>query len=485
MDMKVEVVSRETIKPSCPTPHYHRTFNLSFLDQISPSLYTPYIFFYNNNNSNNNDNHIMASSSSRRRDIVIKKSLAETLTRFYPLAGRIKDADSLIVDCNDDGVDYLEARVNNCALSQVIQHPDVRELEMKFLPFDPYFDDVSEISNKSSSGFNSKALLAVQVNIFEEEYCGGMAIGVCMSHKIADALSLFTFINQWAATAREATEQIKSPFFGLSYLFPAPRYDLMGFIQSPPIMKEEIVTKRFVFGASKIADLQKQINRIISTKSNDGGGSKDHDHEYNKPTSVEVVSAFIWRCFMDVNRAKKELGTAAAKFCAASQSVNMRNRMVPPLPKTCFGNMVGFTVALSTFCSTNGEAEKINQYPYLVSKLRESINKIDDVHIREMQTTNAFFNSMKLITESIISGETVLIHISSFCRFPVYEANFGWGKPIFASPCKLAIKNLVYLMDTGSGDGIEAWVSLTKEDMAEFEHDKELLAFVSVGRSNL
>ncbi|KAE9446183.1 hypothetical protein C3L33_21919, partial [Rhododendron williamsianum] len=47
------------------------------------------------------------------------------------------------------------------------------------------------------------------------------------------------------------------------------------------------------------------------------------------------------------------------------------------------------------------------------------------------------------------------------------------------------VMNLIYLLDTWSGGGIEAWVNLSEEDMAEFERDPELLAFTSLDPSPL
>ncbi|KAG5602920.1 hypothetical protein H5410_034290 [Solanum commersonii] len=43
----------------------------------------------------------------------LQKSLAETLTKFYPLAGRFsEDDDELSIHCNDKGVEYIESKVN-------------------------------------------------------------------------------------------------------------------------------------------------------------------------------------------------------------------------------------------------------------------------------------------------------------------------------------------------------------------------------------
>nr|GEU63586.1 7-deoxyloganetic acid glucosyltransferase-like [Tanacetum cinerariifolium] len=66
---------------------------------------------------------------------------------------------------------------------------------------------------------------------------------------------------------------------------------------------------------------------------------------------------------------------------------------------------------------------------------------------------------------------------TSMCRYPVYDIDFEWGKPVRASIAGKVGKNSFLLMDTASGDGIEVLVCLRKEDMAIFQSDPELLAF--------
>ena len=75
--------------------------------------------------------------------------------------------------------------------------------------------------------------------------------------------------------------------------------------------------------------------------------------------------------------------------------------------------------------------------------------------------------------------EVVLLVFTSLCRFPLYEADFGLGKPTWVSSAMRCFKNMVGFMDNKTGDRIEAYVCLKPEDMARFEADEELLAFVS------
>ncbi|KAI3852224.1 hypothetical protein MKX03_009475 [Papaver bracteatum] len=440
--MKVEVISKESIKPSCPTTHHLKFFNLSFLDLLAPPIYANAILYYC---QNDNAKKIIDTDVHRS---VLKKSLAETLIKFYPLAGKIIDDKlKLMVDCNDEGADYIETKVSNCQLSQLIQHPNVHEIVKKFIPSDPY----------STATSPKKVPLLVQVNIFED--CGGIVIGLRISHKFADAASLTTFVNDWATVARgiatdDHDRQIKGPSFEWQSLFP-PR-DLMGFKPTTLIKEDEVlVTRKFVFGASKLAELK--AKRIIVKESD------DVPDQY-QPTRVEVLSAFLWKCFIDIDQAKNK-GGAQLKVYLATHTVNMRSRMVPSLPTNSFGNVLG--VSAASIIMNNERTVKNDQYNYpdLVGKVRDSIKKVDADY---------------LLSENCASGLALMLNFSSWCRFPIYEADFGWGKPTWVSTGELAMKNMVMLMDTSSGDEIEAWIHLGTEDMGEFERHEELLTLILI-----
>ncbi|XP_048436856.1 uncharacterized protein LOC125475722 isoform X3 [Pyrus x bretschneideri] len=69
--------------------------------------------------------------------------------------------------------------------------------------------------------------------------------------------------------------------------------------------------------------------------------------------------------------------------------------------------------------------------------------------------------------------QTIPYHL----RFPFYEPDFGWGKPPWVTS-GTEFKNLIVLMDTRDGDGIEVSLNLKEEDLAIFESTKELLECV-------
>ncbi|KAF3447750.1 hypothetical protein FNV43_RR08453 [Rhamnella rubrinervis] len=187
----IQVVFKGNIRPSVPTPDHLRHYQFSFLDQIKPSYFMPFVLFYSKEAQTN------IHTKEQRRD-TIKKSLSEALTHFYPLAGQVKRM--LYVDCNDEGAYYVEAEAK-FQLSEILQNLNLHDMS-EFLPL--------EVND-------TKGLpLMVQVTFID---CGGMAIGVGLHHQVADALSFNMFLNSWSALARGQTD-FKTPIFGGSKLFP-------------------------------------------------------------------------------------------------------------------------------------------------------------------------------------------------------------------------------------------------------------------------
>ncbi|OUZ99374.1 Transferase [Macleaya cordata] len=398
---KVEVISKETIKPSSPTPHHLRNFKLSLLDQLSPPLYVPIILFYAPTADHIHDHH-------RRYHHVdmLKRSLSNTLTRFYPLAGRFKD--NILIDCNDEGVDYFEAKVN-CKISDFMMRPDVL-LHQQLLP-----SNIASNYGNLARKEEEEALAAVQINVFN---CGGVAISLCVSHKIADASTITTFINGWAATSLGDTKILCRPTFDSASLFP-PRQ-----VTPPPgpckVVNKLVVTKRFVFDAAKIAVLRARLVVLLADNS-------------STVTRVEAVSTLIWKSAMEVSRVKSS-GSLSSKPAAAPISVvnhivNLRRRMNPPLPQESFGNLLGVaTAAASTTVSSLNE---------LVAQLRVAINKFNnDDYTRRLKSTGGDDDEDQELTQRMeeqageVEVEVAAVEVcwmTSWCKFGLYEIDFGWG----------------------------------------------------------
>ncbi|XVE94424.1 hypothetical protein REPUB_Repub02eG0007300 [Reevesia pubescens] len=441
MKMEVEIISTQNIKPSSPTPQHLKIFKFSLLDQLIPSRYAPIILFYSMDDSTS---HLEIPN----RLELLNKSLSNTLTRFYPLAGRFKD--DLSIECNDEGAYYVEARVN-CCLDKFLNQPDLLFLP-RFLPREFIVEEPIAGSYVTN----------IQVNMFQ---CGGIAIGICISHKILDGAALSTFLKAWTATARGCKEALYPNFIATS-LFPTNDLWLRdsSLVMWGSLFKQgKSITRRIIFEASSIAALKAQ-----ATTSG-----------LQCPTRVEAVSAFLWKCTMAASEAKNGFKRPSL----LTHLVNLRRRMAQ--------NIDNSTGNLLWIASAKSKAENY-KLPDLVGHVREAIARVDDEIIKKLGDHDEWKSMMSETLKEIgdLVSKDGLDHFgfTSWCKFGFYEADFGWGKPVWVSSFGMenpVYMNLIILVDTQFGDGIEAWVTLDEQDMAILERDEELLKLATFDMSPL
>ncbi|XP_057529640.1 BAHD acyltransferase At5g47980 [Amaranthus tricolor] len=435
--IKVTRLARQYIKPFMATPSYLRNYKFSLLDQLSPSVYAPMVFFYPTQDLHNQK------PEPNNRVNHLKQSLSPFLNRFYPFAGRIKDHVS--IDCNDAGVEFLEAKVNT-HLEDFLKQPNANALK-HFLPVD--------IESRSKMGMDN--LVHIQSNVFE---CGGLALGICWSHKITDGGTVSAFMRGWSSIASGSGKEVVPEYVASSLI---PPMDLESTQHELKLDRDRTITRRFVFDGSKIVKLKARVM------------SKD----VPKPTRVEAVSSLLWKCATRASRAN----SSSRALSAMSQSMNIRRRTMPPLPDTSIGNLVGYYVA-----KMEDNGDNIVQLKDLVAKQRQGKSEAINNYAKKLQGKDAYTVIRELFNEagSLLRRDDVdFFKCLSTCGDGLYDADFGWGKPIWLSLVSLGYKNTFALSETNEGGGIEAWVTLKEDDMAMFEQDLELLAFAESNPSVL
>ncbi|XP_057791886.1 stemmadenine O-acetyltransferase-like [Salvia miltiorrhiza] len=404
--MEQIITASRIVKPSSPTPLASKTHKLSLVDQIAPPIYITLIFFYQNHESRHHQ------QISRR----LQQSLSEILTIFYPLAGTIKQ--NTFVDCNDSGANFVEARVH-ARLAHFTHNPKMEQLG-KLIP----------AGYSSATDDNPK--LSVRTSYFD---CGGVAVAVCFPHKHGDTASFATFMNAWAAVSRGEASRIIQPSFDLALRFPPRDVFASGFREG--ITEEKMVTRRLVFDKEEV----ERIRKLEASRS-----------EVEDPTRVEAVSAFLWRSFI---HAHKQTGTETASF-PTCHMVSMRRRAAPPVADHAFGNC--FTIALA-LVSGDGDED------VLVSRLRAAIRGVDEDYVEAIGGAEFAQAALDEVGDFLVSGNC---GFTSWLRFPLYDVDFGWGKPDWVGTGTMPYKNQVTLMDTPSGDGIEAWINVPHDHFFQF-----------------
>ncbi|KAK3034802.1 hypothetical protein RJ639_033707 [Escallonia herrerae] len=431
--MKVQILSKKFVKPSTPTPPSLRNYKISFADELTPTMNVPLILYYPASNGNTATTSLVSDSNQ------LKRSLERILTRFYPLAGRyIKQ--SRLIDCNDQGVVYLVAKVNVQLHDLLGQEVEAGELNQLISCEIGAADEASD------------PLLVIQVNTFE---CGGLAVGVCCSHRIGDASTIASFIYGWATVSQTNSSDGICPSFDAATFFPGRGLDNLPF-NIPRSMKDadfKSATKMFAFNKKAISTLRAMCHGP-------------------RVSSLQLVNAILWKALIGVDHAKH--GRSRASFLI--QPVNLRGKTNPPLPQHTFGNLWG----LATAQVRAGENMAFQDFVDLLGgSIRKYVKDCGNVLSKEEDGYKIVIDPFMKSNKTMSDSEVNFCSFTSWCKFPFYEADFGLGKPIWSSVVKMPFKNLVILMDDKEGEGIEAWVHLDAADMSLFEEDSGIIAFAT------
>ncbi|KAK9053818.1 hypothetical protein SSX86_024892 [Deinandra increscens subsp. villosa] len=401
------IISQETITPSSPTPLHLKTHNLSLLDQFAPKFLMPKVLFYKDYKKGNTN--------------ILKSSLSNCLTQYYPFAGRFPPSSTSYVDCNDEGVEFTEASFDS-RIDDFILNRNQDETTDELLP-------------DEKTGLNS--LLKVKVNYLAD---GGAAIAVSISHKIADGYTAASFINHWATVTRGDTPV--NPTFTSTSIN-------SNTIKIPEVMnigtyKDNYMSRRFVFTNSKLKELREKVITSSDTPLN--------------PSRVELLTSLLFKCVSNSGDFKPSI---------LVHCVNMRNKIIKNSPETATGNV------MTLFAAKIAGSSDVMLHE-VVAELKKEKMKLEGLG-DEQEVGQHFLNTLTMLGAE--EGRSFIS--SSLCRFPFYKVDFGWGNPVKVMTRYPDVDdNGVILLDTPNGDGIEALVHLRKEEMPIFEQDEELLEYV-------
>ncbi|KAK2648082.1 hypothetical protein Ddye_015571 [Dipteronia dyeriana] len=194
----------------------------------------------------------------------------------------------------------------------------------------------------------------------------------------------------------------------------------------------------------------------------------------DRPTRVEVVSALIWGAVI-ASISSQEDHQNPPPLHVAVNLVNLRMRLNLPLPEHCLGNIIQMTIAA-------WPGQMPVDYNGLAGRLRESIQMMKGDYLRKLHENGGYLKFTKQAGEMHGNSSSMkgVFSFSSWCTFPFYETDFGWGlnKPIWVASA-MRLDKLAIPVDASDGHGIEAWVGMTKDEMLKFEQDPGILAFAS------
>ncbi|KAJ7949107.1 Shikimate O-hydroxycinnamoyl transferase [Quillaja saponaria] len=447
----VSITTSCTVIPSEPTPN--GLMGLSHFDQIQGMKHAPSnLFFYKQDHN-----------SSTIADVTkrLKDSLSKILVPYYPLAGRLCRIQGRVeLECNAKGVQFVEAICD-----------DQGKVVDDYIDFEPTeaVNDFIPTIDYNTIPLEEWPLLLVQLTRLS---CGGLCVGIAVSHTVCDGWSQFRFINSWTKLAKEegnwdVNNETMQPLHNRTLLKSMghcpPRFDHREF-KAPPALLGCSDTKTEQDKPISVAVLRVSRDQIENLKK-----------EAQTESTYEAIAAHMWRCACKARKGDTNQPTSILSVA------DIRNRFKPRIPPSYFGNAILPT--LTPICLF-GEILS-NPLSYTAQKISESIQNLTDDYIK---STIDFVKIHQQCVDSLRIGSPTghyhgnpNLNIGCLISLPAYDADFGWGKPVyFGVGSFISVDGRSFIMPGPAADGsivinlrlqtqhMEAFKKFFYEDIGQF-----------------
>ncbi|KAG7973348.1 hypothetical protein I3843_07G223500 [Carya illinoinensis] len=396
----------------------------------------------------------------------LKSGLEDTLSVWYPAAGRLclnQNDGKLDIWCNNKGAFLVEA-VTQIKISELGDLSQYNKFFEK-LVYKPH----------SFGNFSQMPLVVAQVTKFG---CGGYSIGIGVNHSLFDGPATHDFLNAWASNSaimegKGRVEQQKPLHERGSTLMvvtncPAPNmttklsekssssrkkaaaidhlYQLIMQAATDQSLSDHVgfmnqngyLLRTFHLSSAMIESLKRKV-------SGKRGGSFSC-------SSFEVVAAHLWKA------RSRALGLRRETMACLQFSVDIRNRMVPPLPKGFSGNAYVLASVALTAGALEGESHE-----RIVEKIREAKNSISNEYVY------AYVEALEGPRPSDLPPLKELTMLSDWTRMPFHKIPFLHGEAAYASPLVAPVPQVAYFMQNPDDDkGIDLRIGLLPHCLKSF-----------------
>ncbi|KAJ3693072.1 hypothetical protein LUZ60_012167 [Juncus effusus] len=378
----------------------------------------------------------------------LKDGLADALSYFYPLAGRLVQDDEKVLEVKyqgeeKGGVEVVEAEMEAVEVADLAaEGVESRAVMQELIPY-------SGVMNLEGL---HRPLLAVQFTKLKD----GIAVGCAFNHAILDGNSTWHFMSVWAELTRLPSSSpadlplldrkiARSTRVPLTLPVSQAAHEAVD-PNGPP---KPLVARLFHFKSETISQLKSSVNSSLPKEA--------------KPFSTfQSLSAHIWHA---VCRARSLAPTDITAFAIFG---DCRARVDPPLPSTYFGNLIQ-----AIFTGTAAGLLLASPPGFAAGLLQSAIDAHDAKAI--VKRLEEYEASPKLFHFSDAGINCVAVGSSP--RFKVYEVDFGFGRPErVRSGSNNKFDGMVYLYSGRDGDGsIDVELTLQPEAMKQIEEDEQFL----------
>nr|DAD24936.1 TPA_asm: hypothetical protein HUJ06_026400 [Nelumbo nucifera] len=355
----------------------------------------------------------------------LTSSLADTLTHYYPFAGRIvtnaKTSEPEII-CDNHGALVVEAHAN--------------------IPLDEldYYNLDQFLQGKLVS-INHEYPLHVQVTNYT---CGGISITFTFDHALGDASSFGRFLLAWSEIAQGKTISC----------IPDHRRNLVA--RSPPTYDPSLDDAFISCSIEEIANIPTK-HTLLKLLYHIDASSVDRLQRLScvdgvKRTKIEAFSAYIWKVMV---RTIEESET----HCKMGWLVDGRTRMCRDDPNYSMANYIGNVLSV-VFGEASVEDLKRGSLSDVARIVHGAIAKAtNEAHFLDLIDWVESHRPGLMLSRIVLGRGGPALVLSSGRRFPVAEMNFGFGPPVLGTVCTTVEKiGVGYMNQRPSARGDGSWV---------------------------
>lgn len=261
-----------------------------------------------------------------------------------------------------------------------------------------------------------------------------------MHHTLTDAISIFFFINAWAEMTRGVPISF-SPFIDwnreiLEAGIPtSPKFHHIEY-DSPPTQNIEFQSNPKP-ASSAILNLSVDQINTLKAKSREDQGLRPPI----KLTTFEILAAHVWRCLC------KARGLSNDQVSRLLIPMNGRSRLNPPLQTGYIGNVI-FT---GTSIASSGDiiSESLN---YTAERIHKALKQMDNEYLKSALAYLKQLPDPTVLKRGSHIFKCPNLNISNLFHMPIYDANFGWGRPLFFRPVTVS-DGITHILPSPMKDG--------------------------------
>lgn len=377
----------------------------------------------------------------------LKRGLAAALARYPILAGRIERlADGRVqVRCDDSGVEFHEAD-EPTRFAEPSPEAPAKERAARY----------TVLSEQLRLADGRTAPTRVQLTHLPG---GGSVVGVAISHLILDGDSFFRFVDAWARACRgEALTDAPITDRAVA-LDPLAQVDDRG---ETPRMKILSAPSMALYAGRMVVALAGTVaSKVVRLSADDIAALKRDAHREGRTCSTnDVVSGYVWRSFL---RLRGDRGREERLHLVA----DARRHGAPPLPREYLGNAACSTYVRGTFSEVTG-----GSLAFAAGRVRDLVDRFpsevfaEDVRITErMAREGRLSRAVPTLVSECFDGH---VCVDSWARFPMYDADFGAGKPYWVTVPPNPVPFFAFPFPTPDGTGIDVHASLPRDLVGRF-----------------